>query len=162
LGQLAGLKLKWPKVTIKLADLTRLQFTDDSFDVVLCLNYLQHAPDVDSLLAETARVLKPAGLLLADIRPYPALTGAFQAPDSASPWSHVRQSFYDPSLALNQWRERQYQATFEKYFTVEQWRTEQDEEAIALITPETQAELADYSKEELTRKEIVVLAKKRL
>jgi len=39
--------------------------------------------------------------------------------------------------------------------------TQQDDQAVALITPEIKAGLADYSEEELTRKEIVVLARKK-
>ena len=121
----------------------------------------EHAPDVAGLLAEAARVLQPGGLLLVDILPYPALTGAFQTVGDQPPWDHLRQTFSDPSLPLNQWREDQYRAAFEKYFTVEQWLTAQDEQAKTLLTPEIQAELAEYSPEELTRQEIVILARKK-
>ena len=161
LAQQAGLKPNSKKVKIELADLTRLQFPDNSFQVVLCSNYLQHAPDVDGLLAEAARVLQTGGLLLADIRPYPALTGAFRSPEFTPPWDHLRHNFYDPSLPLNQWCESQYQAAFEKYFVVEEWLTEQDEQAVAVLTPEILIDFASYSQEELTRKEVVVLARKR-
>jgi SAM-dependent methyltransferase len=161
LAQQARLKLTWKRVKIELADLTRLQFPDNSFQVVLCNNYLQHAPDVDSLLAEAARVLQSDGLLLADIRPYPALTGAFQTLESTPAWDHLRHNFYDPSLPLNQWRESQYRATFETYFSIEQWLTEQDEEAVTQLTPEIRAEFANFSAEELTRQEVIVLARKK-
>ena len=161
LSREAGLKLKWNKVGIHQADLTRLHLASGSFAVVLCNNFLQHAPDVAGLLAEAARVLQPGGLILADILPYPALTGAFQTVDDQSPWGHLRYTFSDPSLPLNQWREGQFRAAFEKYFAIEQWLTEQDEQAEALLTPEVKAEFADYSEGELTRKEIVVLARKK-
>ncbi len=160
LAQQAGVKIKWRNVKIELADLTRLHFGEHSFDVILCSNYLQHAPDVDSLLAEAARLLRPGGLLLADVRPFPALTGAFQTPDSAPPWEHLRRSFYDPTLPLNRWRESQYRTVFEKYFTIKQWLTEQDETAPTYLTPEIEAELADYRAEELTRGQIVILAQR--
>ena len=160
LAQQAGVKIRWGKVKIELADLTRLRFAEHSFDVILCSNYLQHAPDVDSLLAEAARVLRPGGLLLADLRPFPALTGAFQSLDSVLPWAHLRQNFNDPSLPLNRWRESQYRAALDKYFTIKQWLTEQDEAAQSYLTPEIEVELADYSAEELTRSEIVVLAQR--
>jgi SAM-dependent methyltransferase len=162
LAQLTGLKLKWNNVKIKLADLTRLNFPDTSFVVVTCVNYLQHAPNVEAVLAEAARVLKPGGLLLADIRPYPSLTGAFQAPEEAtSPWRHLHDHYHNPAVPLNKWRERQYQTAIEKLFTIDQWLTEQDEQAVALLTPEIQADLADYSQEELTRQLVVILAKKK-
>jgi len=157
-----GQKLKWNKVKVKLADLTRLDVTDNSFDVVICANYLQHAPDVDSLLAEAARVLKPGGLLLADIIPYASLNGAFRF-DPESPWDHLRQNKKGPptsSVSLNKWREARYRTSLEKYFSLEQWLAEPDEAAQAQLTPAIQAELVDYSEAELTRKQIVVIAKK--
>jgi ubiquinone/menaquinone biosynthesis C-methylase UbiE len=155
------LKLKWNNVKIEQADLTRLHLPSGSFGVVVCNNFLQHAPDVAGLLAEAARVLQPGGLILADVLPYPALTGAFQTVDDQSPWDHLRHPFSDPSLPFNQWREGQYQTAFEKYFTIEQWLIGQDEQAEALLTPEIQAELAEFSPEELTRQEIVILARKK-
>jgi SAM-dependent methyltransferase len=114
LAQQVDLKLKWNRVKIKLADLTRLEATDNSFAAVICANHLQHAPDVNALLVEAARVLKPGGLFLANIRPYAALTGSFQV-DSPAPWSHLRQEPPPAAyLPLNKWREIQYQAALEK------------------------------------------------
>jgi ubiquinone/menaquinone biosynthesis C-methylase UbiE len=163
LARHSDLKLKWNRVKIELADLTRLQFPDHSFDVVICLNHLQHAPDIEGLLAEAARVLKSGGVLVASIRPYAALSGAF-SPDDAHPWSHLRRQDEAlptaPTVILNPWREHQYQATFEKFFSLEQWQTEQDDQALSQLTPAIRAELADYDETELTRKQIVVVARK--
>ncbi|HLM04149.1 MAG TPA: bifunctional 2-polyprenyl-6-hydroxyphenol methylase/3-demethylubiquinol 3-O-methyltransferase UbiG [Blastococcus sp.] len=39
---------------------------DSEFDLVLCCDVLEHVNDVDRVLAETARVLKPGGLYLFD------------------------------------------------------------------------------------------------
>ncbi|HEX9926768.1 MAG TPA: methyltransferase domain-containing protein [Anaerolineae bacterium] len=158
LARQAGLKLKWTKARLELADLTRLKFVDSSFGLVICTGYLHLAPDINSLLAEAVRALQPGGLLLADFRPYPALTGAFQPPETTSPWAHLRSHHHHLTVPLNQWREAQYRATFENHFTITHWLTEQDEPAQAHLTPELRAELADYSEDELTRKEIVVLA----
>ncbi len=160
LSRESGLKLKWNRVKIELADLTRLQFADSSFDIVICLNYLQHAPDVAGLLAEAARVLAPNGILLADFRPYPALSGAFQIDGSLPPWDHLRDKRGEHAVALNQWREARYRTAFEQYLAIDQWLAEQEEQAQARLTPDIQAELADYSPEELTRQQITVLARK--
>ena len=161
LAQQTGIKLKWGQVNIELADLTRLQWPDNNFDIVLCINHLQHAPDVDGLLAEVSRVLKPGGLLLADIVPFASLNGAF-TPDTASPWDHLRVEMAPKaSVILNQWREVQYRTALEKYFIIDQWLTEQDERAAAQLTPEIKIEFNDFETAELTRKQIVVLAKKR-
>ncbi len=160
LAQQVELKLKWNKVRIQLADLTRLEAGDNSFDAVICTNHLQHAPDVNGLLAETARVLKPGGLLLADIRPYATLSGAFQN-DLQTPWGHLRGGI--PSTApypLNKWREKQFQEALGKFFILDQWLPKVEPQAQAQLTADIRAELVDYSEEELTRRQILVVARK--
>lgn len=51
---------------VKKADLLSLPFADGEFDVVLCLDVLEHVPLLDQpkALAEIARVVKPRGRLL--------------------------------------------------------------------------------------------------
>ena len=43
-----------------------LPFTDASFDIAYCCDVLEHVDDLDRVLAETARVLKPGGVYLYD------------------------------------------------------------------------------------------------
>ncbi|MFN8458888.1 MAG: class I SAM-dependent methyltransferase [Anaerolineae bacterium] len=146
---------------IVLADLTRLDFAAATFDVVVCLNHLQHAPDVAALLAEAARVLKPKGLLVANIVPYASYNGAFST-DGRQPWDHLRrpeESTYTSGVILNHWHEDQYRAAFEKFFQIEQWHTEQDERAQTQLTPALRRELAGYDEAELTRKQIIAVAR---
>jgi len=52
-------------LTSKVADVERLPFPDDSFDVVAAMWMLYHVPDLHRGLAEIARVLRPGGLLVA-------------------------------------------------------------------------------------------------
>lgn len=47
------------------ADATRLPFDDASFDAVVVTQVLEYVPDVDSAIAEIARVLRPGGRVLA-------------------------------------------------------------------------------------------------
>jgi hypothetical protein len=66
----------------------------------------------------------------------------------------------DPTLLLNQWREDQFRTAVEQHFVIEQWLTEQNEAALAQLTPEIKAELSAYLPEELTRKNVVIVARK--
>jgi SAM-dependent methyltransferase len=56
---------KWSDVNAKVADVCALPFAEGSFDIVLAMHTLYHAPDVDQAVAEIARVLRPGGLAIA-------------------------------------------------------------------------------------------------
>ena len=162
LVQLTGLKLKWNNVDIKLADLTRLEEADNSFEAIICTNHLHHAPDVNSLLAEAARVLKPGGIFVANIRPYTGFIGAFQV-DPQAPWAHLRSDVpFEPvaALPLNKWRASQFRAALDVHFAVEQWQVDVDVQAQQLLIPDIRAQLADYTDEELTCTQILAVAVK--
>ena len=44
----------------------QLPFPDESFDIAYCCDVLEHVDDLDRVLAETSRVLKPGGVYLYD------------------------------------------------------------------------------------------------
>ncbi len=50
-----------------VADISRLPFRDDSFDVVSCFEVLEHLDDPAGALGEMARVLRPGGSLLLSV-----------------------------------------------------------------------------------------------
>jgi len=50
-------------VTFRLADAEDLPFADEQFDLVTCRIAPHHFPDIDRFLQESARVLRPQGLL---------------------------------------------------------------------------------------------------
>jgi SAM-dependent methyltransferase len=45
----------------KNVDITKIQFEDKSFDLILCAHVLEHVPDDHKAIAELRRVLKPGG-----------------------------------------------------------------------------------------------------
>jgi SAM-dependent methyltransferase len=49
------------------ADVTRLPFSDDCFDVVICSEVLEHVADSRTAVAELLRVLKPLGDLVVTV-----------------------------------------------------------------------------------------------
>ena len=44
----------------------QMPYADDTFDIVVCVDVLEHVRDLSDVLAEVARVLKPGGLFLYD------------------------------------------------------------------------------------------------
>jgi ArsR family transcriptional regulator len=59
------------RAAVRQADMYRLPFADSSFDAVTLQMVLHYAEDPAAALAESARVLKPGGLLLvADLAPH--------------------------------------------------------------------------------------------
>jgi SAM-dependent methyltransferase len=57
-------RLESDRVSHTVADLTRLPFGDNQFDVVVCGWVLEHLPDPRPGLRELARVLRPGGKML--------------------------------------------------------------------------------------------------
>ena len=63
-------------VDLRLGDVARLPFSDDSFDLAICALAFCHLPDIRPAVAELARVLRPRGrLIVSDFHPFCLLVG---------------------------------------------------------------------------------------
>lgn len=57
------LQAAYPRLEVLRGNAVQLPFTDGAFDVVTCLQVIEHLWDQAALVAECARVLRPAGTL---------------------------------------------------------------------------------------------------
>ena len=62
----AHARQKGLEVSYKAARAESLPFPDNSFDLVTCCDVLEHVQDLDRILTETSRVLRPGGVFLFD------------------------------------------------------------------------------------------------
>jgi SAM-dependent methyltransferase len=68
----------WKRVAGQVADVCALPFADASFDVVLAMHMLYHAPDRNLAAAEIARVLRPGGIAIASTNGEDNLAALFE------------------------------------------------------------------------------------
>lgn len=61
---------------VHCAPIERLPFADATFDLVTCLDVIEHTPDDRVALAELRRVTRPDGLLVVTVPAYPSLWSA--------------------------------------------------------------------------------------
>jgi SAM-dependent methyltransferase len=61
---------------VRLGNVENIPFPDDSFDLVTCLDVLEHMPDDRRVLRELRRVTRPGGALLVTAPAYPSLWSA--------------------------------------------------------------------------------------
>jgi SAM-dependent methyltransferase len=61
---------------IRVSEIEDLPFEEGRFDLVTCLDVIEHTPDDRASLAELLRVTRPGGVLVATVPAYPALFSA--------------------------------------------------------------------------------------
>jgi SAM-dependent methyltransferase len=61
--------------SVRLGDVTRMPFEDQSFSLVLATDIIEHVDDDGAAIAEIHRVLKPGGCALVSVPAFPSLWG---------------------------------------------------------------------------------------
>lgn len=71
--------LKWisaPNASLAVANILTIPFPDQSFDVIVCSEVLEHVPEIEQAVHELRRILKPGGVLVVSSPNWFSLFGA--------------------------------------------------------------------------------------
>ncbi len=165
-----GVSLDDRTLDLRKMAVEHLAFEDASFDVVHSNATWEHVVDVPAANCEVARVLRPGGLAYIEIHLFPSLSGGHDLPwivpgrtelGGITPWRHLCDPTWTAPVFLNRWRERDYRHAFLSTpgLEVVDWSTEFTE-GEGLVTDELLHALPDYTVEELTKRSIVVVARR--
>jgi SAM-dependent methyltransferase len=146
-----------------------LPFPDSSFDLVTSIAAFEHFLNAPAVLAELARVVRPGGLVWVCVHLFTSPSGGHnlsfaeiplrKVPPGVDAWDHLRRRRLPFHVPLNEWRKNQYLAEFARHFEIVKNYCAFPE-GEGLLTPEIEAELSAYSRDELTCGAYVILARK--
>ena len=155
--------------TLVCGDVSSLPYPNNYFDLATSIAAFEHFLDVPSVVADLWRVLKPGGLVYARIHLFTCPSGGHnlklmeiplrKVPKGVDAWDHLRKRRLPITVPLNEWRIHQYLEAFSKHFEILKHYCAM-REGEHLLTPEIEAELADYSRDELTCGAYVIVARK--
>ncbi len=77
------------RFTFVLGSALETGFPDDSFDVVIMNDFMEHISEPEPALQEALRVLRPGGRIYINLPPYYHPTGSHMADVIGIPWVHV-------------------------------------------------------------------------
>jgi SAM-dependent methyltransferase len=172
--RLYGFKLALPSAALArdrlvCGNVGVLPFPDSSFDLVTSVAAFEHFLDVPAVLGEIRRVLRPGGMAWIWVHMFTSPSGGHNLsfaqlplrtlPAGVQAWDHLRQRRLPFHVPLNEWRKHQYAAEFRRHFELlKDYCAAREGEH--LLTPELEAELSDYSRDELTCWGYVLVARK--
>jgi SAM-dependent methyltransferase len=170
LRKAAGRRLQKGKAVVMNADALSMPFGDETFDIVFSDAVFEHLMDVPQAVSELCRVLKRGGWAYIGIHLFASLSGSHHPrlqqtvaalPEGVEPWYHLRGLPGEILPELNRYREDDYRACFGKMFEIEQEMSPDTMEGEPFLTEEILRELKDYTREELLKRWIVFVLKKR-
>jgi SAM-dependent methyltransferase len=89
-----------PGVAMRVEDITKLSFSDESFDVVLCSHVLEHVPDDAAAMGEILRVLAPSGWAFMQVPLDPELAATVEDPALTDPGERIRRFGQDDHVRM--------------------------------------------------------------
>jgi SAM-dependent methyltransferase len=107
-----------PKIDLRRGDACRMQFPDESFEMIYSRAVLNHLAAPAVALSEMARVLKPGGVAHVDLHLYSSLNGSLdpRSVDATDPelyWAHLREGCsVIEGASLNKLRLSEWRALF--------------------------------------------------
>jgi SAM-dependent methyltransferase len=170
LAKALGFPLTEEKADLREMSAENLCFSDNSFDVIYSNATWEHLADVEKANRELSRVLRPGGTAYIEIHLFASLSGGHDLPwivpgrtelGNVVPWGHLRNPAWKAPVYLNQLRESDYRLLFERTSAIEiiDWKTEFTE-GEELLTEDILRELPRYTREELTKRSIIVILRK--
>jgi len=165
-----GLPAKNPNThALICGDANTLPVPNNTFDMITSVAAFEHFLNVPRVVSEVHRVMRPGSLVWVLIHLFTSPSGGHNTslfeiplrsvPAGAAPWDHLRQRRLPFHVPLNEWRRDQYLEIFDRYFDLIKHYCA-IREGNELLTPEIEAELSDYTRDELTCRAYVILARK--
>lgn len=168
LARLADFPLDFSQVDARPMSVLETDFPDNTFDLAVSYEVLEHLPDLNAAARELARIVKPGGVTYLYAHNWTSVSGghhiAWKYPDTepsstVPPWDHLRGNrFPDIPSWINKKREHEYKAAFERHFDILDWMPG-SVEGRALLSPDVRRELAEYSTEELLTKGFIIMGR---
>lgn len=161
-----------PKLTLLRMNAEHLELPDASFDVVHSYDVLEHVGDVEAVLREVARVLRPGGLAYLILMPYTCENGAHDYRQISGgrrdlePWAHLRPAHADsvqPGAFVNKLGLNDVRALAEKHMPGAEIQAPPATDptlADKLRMLRAEGELAGYTDEELLAVRMAIFWKK--
>jgi SAM-dependent methyltransferase len=155
--------------TLICGDVRALPFPANTIDLVTSVAAFEHFLDVPAVVAELQRVTRPGGLVYVRIHPFTCPSGGHNVhiteiplrrlPRGVDAWDHLRKRRLPFHVPLNEWRPNQYLEAFTQRFEILKHYCAM-QEGEKLLTPEVEAELSSYTRDELTCGAYVIVARK--
>lgn len=162
-----------PVMIVRSMDVCKMRLPDSSFDFVYSRSVLHSLRDPGSALDEIVRVVRPGGVAYISIHPFTSATGCLDPriytdrSHEVKGWPHLRpqlqNTLLEPNVYLNKLRIKDWQTLFESKMSGTEYIITPSSDPGILDEAERiqgQGECLDYSLEELTAGEVVMLWKK--